>query len=444
VPAPRQALRSIDVITLIIGLVIGAGIFKAPSVVAANTISEGVMLAAWLLGGVISLAGALCYAELASSYPHTGGEYHFLTRAYGRRLAFLFAWSRLTVLQTGSIALLAFVFGDYLAATVPLGDHGTAIYAALAVLILTAVNIAGLRASTVVQHVMTALLVLGLLLVSVAGLATPPATPAPADTAATSEFGLAMVFVLLTYGGWNESAYVSAELRDVRRNMARVLVTAIGIITLLYLLANLAYLNALGFAGMRTSDVVTADAMRIALGDIGSGLVTALVSVAVLTSINVTILTGARTTYALANDYALFGLLAGWHDKTNAPINALVVQGLISVLLVVAGALSRSGFETMVHYVSPIFWLFFMLTALSLFVLRRRDGARLRPFRVPLYPATPLLFGLSCAYMLYASLAYTGFGALLGVIVLAAGLPLLLIPNRNALRAPADRRTGGD
>jgi len=430
---PRAVLSRLDVIAIIIGLVIGAGIFRAPSVVAANIPTEGVLLAAWLLGGLVSLAGALCYAELASAYPHAGGEYHFLARAYHRRFAFLFAWARLTVLQTGSIALLAFVLGDYLSALYPLGEYGAALYAGLAVFALTALNLVGLRASTGVHRVTTSVILLGLLFVTVVGLlhTVPPwAVPAPSAPGASMAFGLAMIFVLLTYGGWNEVAYVSAELRDGGRSMARVLVTAIAAITLIYLLVNLAYVNVLGLEGMRGSSVVAADAMRLALGAPGAGVVTLLIVIAVLTSMNVTILTGARTNYALGNDFPLFGFLACWHDGRNAPTRALLVQGAIALLLVLVGALSRSGFETMVEYLSPVFWFFFLLTTVSLFVLRWRDHARPRPFRVPFYPLTPLLFTATCAYMLYSSLAYTGFGALLGVAVLAAGVPLIFFLNR--------------
>ena len=425
---PRRVLGRLDVAAIIIGLVIGAGIFKAPSVVAANTGTEAALLGAWLLGGLISLAGALCYAELASAYPHAGGEYHFLTRAYGKRLAFLFAWSRMTVLQTGSIALLAFVLGDYMAELAPLGPHSAAVYAGIAVAALTALNITGLRASTAVHRATTIATVLGLLLVVAVGLSyggTGPSPAAAGGTAAAPAFGLAMVFVLLTYGGWNEAAYVSAELRDVQRNMARVLVGALACIIAVYLLANLAYLNVLGLAGMRASEVVTADTMRFALGEFAVLLVTGLIVIAALTSMNVSILTGARTNYAMAGDFPLFGFLGGWNGGTNAPTRALLVQGAIALLLVLIGALSRSGFETMVHFVSPVFWLFFLLTALSLFVLRRREPTHARPFRVPLYPLTPLVFAGSCAYMLYSSLAYTGFGALLGVGILAVGAPLI-------------------
>lgn len=421
---PHPALRSRDVVAIIIGLVIGAGIFKAPAVVAANAGSEAALMLSWLAGGVISILGALCYAELAAAFPDAGGEYHFLHRAYGRAVGFLFAWSRLVVLQTGSIALLAFVLADYAAELFPLGGGGTALVAAGAVVLLTGLNMLGLRSSTRVQNLLTLFTLGGLLLVIAVGLmlpAAPPQGPTLPDT--EGAFGLAMVFVLLTYGGWNEAAYVSAELRQVQRRMWKVLVAGIGTITLVYLLVNFAYLHVLGLEAMAGSEAVTADLMRAVLGEPGALLISALIVVAVVASINVTILTGARTNYALARDFHRFRFLGDWSPAANAPIRALFVQGAVALLLVAAGATSRSGFETMVSYVSPVFWLFFLLTTLSLVVLRWREPRRERPFRVPVYPYTPMLFAAACAYMFWSSLVYSGWGALLGMLVLAAGVP---------------------
>lgn len=433
--APRPSLAAIDVVVLIVGLVVGAGIFKAPAIVAANTGGQELLMLSWLLGGALSLVGALCYAELATAYPHTGGEYHFLTRAYGGSTGFLFAWSRLAVLQTGSIALLAFVFGDYASRIYPLGAQGPALYAAAAVVLLTLVNLVGLNLTKWTQHVLTSITLGGLLVVALAGLLLDPqashvAAPAPATPQAPA-FGLAMVFVLLTYGGWNEAAYVSAELRNVRRNMVRVLLLGVGTVTLLYLLVNLAYVRVLGLDGMERSEVVTADLMQAVLGEQAARLVSALIALAVFASINVTILTGARTSYALARDYRAFSFLGHW-GASNAPTTALVLQAAIALALVGFGSLGRSGFESMVEYVSPVFWLFFLLTTFSVLVLRWRDPDRPRPFRVPLYPITPLVFCGACAYMFYSSLAYTGQGALLGVLLLVAGLPLLFFARPSA------------
>ena len=431
-PKPVLGLR--DAIALIVGIVVGAGIFKTPSLVAANAGSAWAMLGAWLLGGLISLIGALCYAELATSCPSAGGDYHFLTRAYGKKLSFLFAWARLAVITTGSIALLAFVFGDYCSRLYALGGQSSAIYAALIVVVLTAVNIAGVKFGAATQNWLTALQALGLLALVVAGLALAPvaptaAAPCGADPAPPA-FGLAMVFVLLTYGGWNEAAYISAEIKEAQRNMPRALLWGMFIITSLYLLVNLALLRGLGFAGMARSQVVAADLLQQVWGSAGAKAISVLIALSALTSINATIIFGARSNYALGCDWPLLGFLGRWNARTGSPARALLLQGAVALALIAFGALMRQGFETMVDYTAPVFWLFFLLTGIALFVLRWREPELARPFRVPLYPLVPLAFCASSAWLLYSSLAYTRLGALVGVAVLAAGVPLLVLAAR--------------
>src|SRR5919106_6946625 len=219
--APRRVLSLRDAIGLIVGTIVGVGIFRTPSLVAEHAGSVSVALLAWLAGGFVSLLGALCYAELASTYPNTGGDYHYLSRAFGQRLGFLFAWARLSVVQTGAIALLAFVLGDYTAELLQLGAWGSPLCAALIVTVLTATNIAGVRQGATTQNVLTSLQISGILFIALAGLAAPTAAPLVAGPAPSpGTFGLVMVFVLLTYGGWNEAAYLSGEVRDPGRTMA--------------------------------------------------------------------------------------------------------------------------------------------------------------------------------------------------------------------------------
>ena len=391
------------------------------------------MLGAWLLGGIVSLIGALCYAELATAFPHAGGDYHFLTRAYGRKLSFLFAWARLAVIATGSIALLAFVFGDYCSRLYSLGEHSSALYAALIVIVLTAVNIAGVKAGAGTQNWLTMMEVLGLLAVAVAGLVLAPAAAsavAPAAEPGQTAFGLCMVFVLLTYGGWNEAAYISAELKQGRRNMLRALVWSMLILTALYMAVNLAYLRGLGLAGMARSQVVAADLLQQVWGSVGARLISAIIAVSALTSINATIMVGARSNYALGRDWPALAFLGRWNARTGSPTQALLLQAAVALALIAFGAIMRQGFETMVDYTAPVFWLFFLLTGIALFVLRWREPERERPFRVPLYPLLPLAFCASSAWLLYSSLAYTRLGALVGVGVLAAGVPLLALAAR--------------
>jgi len=422
----RPLLGLTDAIALIVGIVIGAGIFETPTLVAANLGSARSVIAAWVLGGVISLLGALCYAELATAYPHVGGSYHYLQRAFGQRLATLFAWARMTVVQTGSIALLAFVLGDYAAQILPLGGYAPAVYAAIAVTVLTLLNILGLKQSKRTQVWVTSALVLGLLLVIVIGLAsTPAAGLAVAATGERPTWGLALVFVLLSYGGWHEAAYISAEIKRPRRNMVRSLLWGIGTITTVYVLINLAYLHSLGVSGMADSQAVAADLLRQTLGEPGAALVSLLVVLATLGSINASILTGARTNYAVGQDVSPLSFLGRWQSASSSPTVAYLFQGAIALALVGLGTLTRQGFETMVDYTAPVFWGFFLLSTASLMVLRSRDPDRPRPFRVPLYPLTPLLFCTVCAYLLYSSLTYTGVGALVGVLVIALGIPLV-------------------
>jgi amino acid transporter len=246
---------------------------------------------------------------------------------------------------------------------------------------------------------------------------------------------MAMILVLLTYGGWNEAAYLSAEVRDTRRNMVRVLVYGTVAIALLYLLINVAYLSTLGLAGLRASEAVAADLMRLAVGEAGAIVLNLLICAAALSTLNASIFTGARVFYALGQDLPLLQRLGLWNERGSNPRNGILVQGVIALALVALGAATRDGFQAMVEYTAPVFWSFMLLTGISLFVLRRQAGPGEVAFRVPLYPLTPILFCLSCAYLLYSSIVYTGVGALVGIAVLLAGTPLLFAGRRRVAAA---------
>lgn len=445
--SPQKVLSLFDCVAIVVGIVIGASIFRLPSIVASQVGDDGLILLVWLLGGVISLIGALCYAELATTFPSTGGEYHFLTRAFGPRLGFMFTWARMTVIQTGSIAFLAYVFGDYASQLLSFGAYSASIYAVLAVVGFTWLNVAGVHQTRTVQKVLASITVLGLFLVIAIGLVhifqfAPPlqqasAAPVPFSSAV---LGSSLIFVLLTYGGWNEAAYVSAEVRGGPRSMVRALLVGIGLITTIYVAVNFIYLKVLGTATVAASEAVAVDLMTALLGPAGGVFTAVLVLVLVLASLNVTIITGARTNYALGRDVATFSFLGKWSAKGGAPVPALLFQGAISLGLVLLSVLNRGGVQTIVDYLSPVFWFFFLLTGASLFVLRFREPEASRPFRVPLYPLIPAVFCLTSGYLLYSSLAYTGVGALAGVAVLATGIPFLIIA-RTSLNS-CDARNG--
>ena len=426
---PQTTFNIIEASAVIVGIVVGVGIFKTPALVAANVGSEISFLLIWLWGGLISLMGALCYGELATAYPHPGGEYHYLTRSFGQEIALLFAWARLSVMQTGSIALLAFVFGDYFSQLFPSKDLASSIYAALAVIILTGINALGIQPSKWLQNWLTAAKLLGLLFIFGVGLAWTSFSTAEVSSVSNTDhsYGSAMIYVLLTYGGWSEAAYLSAELQDVKRNMVRVLVGSIGVIALVFLLINYTYLQGLGLNAIANSDAVAADLMRQVLGEAGAQFISLLVAISALGAMQGTMITGARTNYALGEDWKLFSWLGCWDERTQTPLNALLIQGAIALALILLGSLTRSGFATMVEYTAPVFWFFLLLTTLSLLILRTSEPEVVSAFRVPFYPLTPLLFCTTCVYMLQASLTYTGIGALVGIGVLLSGVILLLL-----------------
>jgi amino acid transporter len=445
-PDASGSLSVFDAVTIMVGLVIGVGVFRTPPLVAANVESEFALVAVWVIGGVVTLLGALCYAELAAAHPNTGGEYHFLSRAYGRPVALMFGWARGTVIQTGAIATVAFVLGDYAAQLFPVGPYSAALWAALSIIALTAVNVVGTLPGKRLQVVMTLLEVGSLVAIIVLGLffrpdapAAPPSSPASMSAAP----GLAMIFVLLTYGGWNEAAYLAGELKNPSRNIVRVLLIGTVILTVLYVLANIALLSVLSLDGLRGSQAVAADMMNRVAGPSGGVIVSLAIVIAALSTLNATIFTGARVFHAMGRDLTLLPSVGEWNERGKTPANGLIAQAAVALALVALGTAARDGFKTMVDYTAPVFWFFLLLTALSLFVLRWREPDRVLPFRVPLYPVTPILFCISCAYMLQASLAYTGVGALIGILVLAAGTPLLLfrrersdlIPGPNELAA---------
>ncbi|HKU45611.1 MAG TPA: APC family permease [Burkholderiales bacterium] len=435
---PKQLLSVPDGIFLVAGMVIGVGIFKLPGLVAGAAGSATQFFFAWILGGIACLCGALVYAELASRYPETGGEYAFLRRGLGDGAAFVFAWSRMTVIQTGAIAAVAFVFGEYASQIVSLGPSSTALWAALGVAVLTGLNLAGTLQSKTLQKVMEILLIAALLLVAVGGILAggTPAKPDPAPSGGM--FTLAMIFVLYTYGGWNEGAYLAGEVRDARRNMVKVLAGGLLLVAALYLLVNWGYYRVLGLSGLKESKAIAVDTMRVIAGEKAALLIAVIVCVSALTTINAAIFTGARTNWALGRDYPLFAFLGNWRASGSTPANALIVQLVIMLALIWAGSTTRDGFEAMVAYGLPVFWTFLFLTGLTQFIFRRRAGEA-PAFRTPLYPVVPIVFLAMCAFMIWSSFDYVAnspygpkFGNLVlaGLIVMAVGIPLYFFARR--------------
>ncbi len=435
--APQRRLGTLDVALLIVGIVIGAGIFRVPADVATAASSEWQALGLWLLGGLAALAGALTYAELSSRYPSIGGEYHFLRLAWGPRLAALFVWARIAVMQTGAIATVAFVAGDYAAGAWPSGPS-PALWAGLTILGVTLANMASLEAGRRGQQLFVSIELLAIAAVLVAALVIGASgdsgtIAASAGPPAGSGLGLALVFIMLAYGGWNEAAYLSAETRDDSA-MVRALILGLGGVTLLYLLVNASFLFTLGREALAGTPAPATLLLGAAFGPWAATAIGVAIVVAGLSTMNATIITGARAMCAAGRQVPALAPLSRWDQARSVPRPALVVQAIVALALTAYGATTRDGFSAMVAFGAPVFWLFLALTGASLFVLRwRHPGAQ--SFRVPLYPVVPLLFLAVCLAMLWSSVDYARFlltstengrlAGIAGLLLLAAGIPLI-------------------
>ena len=434
--APAKILRllhPLSAVALIVGIVIGAGIFKTPSLVAGISGDAGWALVLWIAGALISIVGALCYAELCTAYPNAGGDYHFLHRAFGRNISFIYGWSRATIINTGSIALLAFVFGDYMSTLIHLGTYSSAIWALLIVVLLTAVNLAGIHASSAMQTWLTLIEIVGLLAVVVAGFwVDAPASGTIqwfAQAPAPTQWGLCLVFVLLTFGGWNEAAYISAELKGGPRTMVWVILASMVTLTVIYLLVNTALLLGLGLSGLSQSKTAAGELLGLAFGPWAQKALGLFVAIAALTSINATMFVGARTNFAVGSDWKALRKLGQWQLDIGSPKQALLLQAVISIGLIALGTQEADGFSAMVEFTAPVFWGFLFLVGLALLRLRQTDPDTTRPFKVPLYPLLPLIFCAVCAWLTYSSVTYAISQKAIHVsmLLIASGVLALLI-----------------
>jgi amino acid transporter len=431
--APKRSLSTFDIAALIIGTILGAGIFRVPSMVAGQLNNEYFIIGAWLLGGLISIIGALCYAELATTYPSVGGEYFFLQKAYGRKLAFLYGWCRSIVIVTGSLGILGITLGDYMSKIIYLGSYSSTIWAMLVIIVLSVLNAIGIKEGKTAQNVLTILEVLGVIGIMVTGFMVQAAPPQEVQASVTSPSlgaaSLAIIFVLLTYGGWNEAAYVSAEAVDQRRGILKALILGIGVVTLLYVLVNLALLHAFGAQKMGQSNAIASDLFDLAYGRQSAILFSSIVVFSCLNSINATIIFGSRSSFALGRDWKLFSWIGQW-DESGTPRKAIFLQCVIALVLIFGASFARESFESVVEFTAPVFWFFILLIGISLFILRKKNPDQEIPCPVPFYPVLPIIFIATVAWLLWSSLAYSGWGALFGVACLGVGAVILLFESK--------------
>jgi amino acid transporter len=454
----RPLLSLTDAVSIIVGIVIGSTIYKMPPFICGIVADPVWTLALWGIGGILAFIGALCYAELTSTYPHAGGDYYYLSRAFGPWAGFLFGWGQLTAILTASIGAMAFVFAEYGLKLHTFGEGTETVFALAAVAALTAMNIAGIVFGKLTQNILTGLKVVGLAGILISGFAFgKEPTPFVATSAPMGPpIGLAMIFILYAYGGWNDAAFVAAEVRNPQRNTPIALLAGVAGITIIYVAVNAAYMNGLGYEGVRNSQAVAADVLSLSLGDFGAKAMSILVMVSALGAVNGLILTGSRVYETLGRDYSLFAVLGRRNEQSGSPVAALLIQlAIVATMILAFGTqtgrdlvnrgLSACGFsplpfqkdfgsfETLVAATAPAFWGFFLLTGLALFALRERDPDIHRPFQVPLYPLLPLIFIGTCFYMLFKAIDYSGSLALLGAAPLAVGVPLYWLSPRRAI-----------
>jgi amino acid transporter len=402
---PKRELSLFDSTSIIVGIIIGSGIYQMAPDIAKGAGSAWGLVILWIVGGLLSLCGAMSYAELATAYPVAGGDYVYLSKAYGRWAGFLFGWAQLTVVRPGDIAVMAFAFATYVRAIYdPLAGYpglSQRLFAGAAVLILTIINILGVTQGKWTQNLLTTAKALGLLAIVGIALMAPHAAQEPAKVDALP-MSLALILVLFTYGGWNEMAYVAAEVKNPRRNIVRALVTGMAAVITLYLLVNGAFLYTLGYSGLAGSKAVASDSISTVFPVVGSRLISALVCISALGAVNGLIFTGARISYAMGEDYRLFKILGRWDPRTGTPIWALAVQGAIALGLILA----FGGYLDAVLYTAAAVYAFYLGTSLSVIVLRFRQPDAERPYRVTGYPLTPLIFSGVCGLLIYSSINY--------------------------------------
>jgi amino acid transporter len=419
---PRRDLSLFDSTCLIVGIIIGAGIYQmAPDIAKGAFCWWGVLLI-WIVGGVLSLFGALGYAELASAYPKEGGDYVYLTRAYGPWAGFLFGWIQLAIVRPGDIAVIAFAFALYARELYqPFADAQVSqmFYAGLSVIVLTAINILGVREGKYTQNLLTIIKALGLLAILGVALIAPEVEAAPGPSAAIPT-SLALIFVLFTFGGWNEMAYVAAEVKNPGRNIVKALVLGTVAVTVLYLLANGAFLCTLGYNGMANSKAVATDTVSTVFPDVGGRLISALICISALGAVNGLIFTGARISYAVGVDHRAFRILGLWNPKTGTPVRALVLQCAISLVLVIA----LGSFKDIVIYTAAAVYTFYLATSVAVIVLRKKEPGLQRPYKVTGYPFTTIIFCAVCAYLIYSAVTYLPNLAIITGLILLAGFPI--------------------
>lgn len=428
---------------LVVGGIIGSGIFLSPSVVAQRVGTAPLTLAAWGIGAVVAIIGGFVYAELGARLPRAGGTYVYLREAFGTLPAFLYGWALFLIMATGAIAAVAMTGASYFATLVGWPPESARATAIALITILTVLNVMGVRIGATTGNVLTILKLTAIAILVVAALtmspshtlpaaivAAAPLTPPVGFSATTLVMGAALVPVLFSFGGWQQTNAVAEELRDPARTLPKALIFGVLIVAATYLLVNVAYLRALGVEGLAASSAPAADTMFVYLGPAGRTLITCGIVASTVGFLGMVILMSARVYQAMAADGLFFASMAALHPKTQTPVAALVAQGVVALVLLLTGTYGQ-----LLDYVVFADWIFFGSTAASLFVLRARDGRS--GMRAPGHPVTTLLFIAAAVYVVIGSVLSNPGNAARGAALLALGVPVYHFWNRRRARVAA-------
>ncbi len=422
----RRELHLWDAVAAIIGTVVGAGIFRVPATIAQLIPDERLILLAWVLGGFLSLCGALTFAELASAFPTTGGEYVYLRETFGKPFSFVYGWTLFLVIRAGSLASVAYIFAEYAAYFLPVGSIGIKIIASAGVIFLTVVNFYGVQYGKGVQSFFSGLKVGVLLLIALIGVFSGPRTgieetvigEGRMQISQIGAFGLAMIFVLWTYGGWNESAYLGGEVKNPERNLPLSIVLGIILVTGLYVTVNWVYLHVLSVAEIQKTDVVASRMMDTIFGGWGGMLISFIILLMTFGSMNTMVLTDARIGYAVGKDHPRFAFLKQIHPKFRTPYIAMMINLVWILFLIWTGS-----FEKLVTYTSVVFWFFFGMTGVGLIILKQKRHAEIK-FKAWGYPFTVIIFIVTTIFLLMSTLIERPHDSLMGLGIAMLGIPV--------------------
>jgi APA family basic amino acid/polyamine antiporter len=439
-PGLLRVLGVGSITAIVVGTMIGSGIFIVPATVAAEVGAPLVMLAVWVAGGLLSIFGALSIAELASAHSETGGLYVYLREAYGPLAGFLFGWALFLVIDSGSIAALSMAFASkYLPYFLPLSGAAQKVVAILFILALMTVNILGVKRGAFLQNFLTTIKFAALLGVSLAvflfakgdwGNISAPAAGGEGTGTLVGSFGLALVAALWAYKGFETSTFNAGETRNPARTLPIGLIAGCGLVTVLYLLANVAYLYAVPAAAMARSDRIAADAMKAAIGPVGASIVAFVILFSILGAANGHVLTGPRVYFAMAKDGLFFRKMAAVHPKFHTPYVSILVVGAWSIVLSLSGT-----FEQLLRYAVFGNWIFMGLAAAAVFILRRKRPDLPRPYKTPGYPVTPAVFLLAAVFVVASALVGAFQDSRWGLVIIALGVPAYLYWDRKRKRA---------